>query len=335
MIFFNPQSKIQNPNSKMALLEVENLKKYFPVKKGVLSRTVGQVRAVDGVSFTLKRGETLGLVGESGCGKTTVGRSILRLTEPTAGRVIFNGKNLLELDREELRNTRASLQIIFQDPFSSLDPRMSVGQIIAEPIRNHLKIPKSEIRERVAYLMERVGLHPEQLRRYPHEFSGGQRQRIGIARALALNPLAIICDEPVSALDVSIQAQVINLLAQLQEQMNLSYLFIAHDLSVVEHISDRVAVMYLGRIVELTTDRELYRNPLHPYSQALLSAVPIPDPEIHQQKILLQGDVPSPMNPPTGCTFHTRCPEREDICPREIPVFKDVGNEHWVACHLR
>jgi len=319
----------------MALLEVENLKKYFPVKKGVLSRTVGQVRAVDGVSFTLKRGETLGLVGESGCGKTTVGRSILRLTEPSAGRVIFNGKNLLEMDREELRNTRASLQIIFQDPFSSLDPRMNVGQIIAEPIRNHLKIPKSEIRERVAYLMERVGLHPEQSRRYPHEFSGGQRQRIGIARALALNPLAIICDEPVSALDVSIQAQVINLLVQLQEQMNLSYLFIAHDLSVVEHISDRVAVMYLGRIVELTTDRELYRNPLHPYSQALLSAVPIPDPEIQRQKTVLQGDVPSPMNPPTGCTFHTRCPEREDICPREIPVFKNVGNEHWVACHLR
>jgi oligopeptide/dipeptide ABC transporter ATP-binding protein len=212
---------------------------------------------------------------------------------------------------------------------------MSVGQIIAEPIRNHMKIAKSEIRERVAYLMERVGLHPEQSRRYPHEFSGGQRQRIGIARALALNPLAIICDEPVSALDVSIQAQVINLLAQLQEQMNLSYLFIAHDLSVVEHISDRVAVMYLGRIVELTSDRELYRNPLHPYSQALLSAVPIPDPEIHKQKIILQGDVPSPMNPPTGCTFHPRCPEREDICPQEIPVFKDVGNEHWVACHLR
>jgi oligopeptide transport system ATP-binding protein len=319
----------------MALLEVENLKKYFPVKKGVLSRTVGQVRAVDGVSFTLNRGETLGLVGESGCGKTTVGRSILRLIEPTSGRINFNGKDLLALDRKELRATRASLQIIFQDPFSSLDPRMSVGQIIAEPIRNHMKIAKSEIRERVAYLMERVGLHPEQSRRYPHEFSGGQRQRIGIARALALNPLAIICDEPVSALDVSIQAQVINLLAQLQEQMNLSYLFIAHDLSVVEHISDRVAVMYLGRIVELTSDRELYRNPLHPYSQALLSAVPIPDPEIHKQKIILQGDVPSPMNPPTGCTFHPRCPEREDICPQEIPVFKDVGNEHWVACHLR
>jgi len=319
----------------MALLEVENLKKYFPVKKGVFSRTVGQVRAVDGVSFTLKRGETLGLVGESGCGKTTVGRSILRLTEPTAGRVNFNGKDLLALDREALRSMRASLQIIFQDPFSSLDPRMNVGQIIAEPIRNHMKIPKSEIQQRVAYLMERVGLHPEQLRRYPHEFSGGQRQRIGIARALALNPLAIICDEPVSALDVSIQAQVINLLAQLQEQMNLSYLFIAHDLSVVEHISDRVAVMYLGRIVELTTDRELYRNPLHPYSQALLSAVPVPDPEIRQQKILLKGDVPSPVNPPPGCTFHTRCPQCEDICSRETPDFRDLGNEHWVACHLR
>ena len=319
----------------MALLEVENLKKYFPVKKGVFSRTVGQVKAVDGVSFTLEQGETLGLVGESGCGKTTVGRSILRLIEPTAGRVTFNGKNLLALKREELRHMRASLQIIFQDPFSSLDPRMSVGQIIAEPIQNHLKISKSEIRERVAYLMERVGLHPEQRSRYPHEFSGGQRQRIGIARALALNPLVIICDEPVSALDVSIQAQVINLLGQLQEQMNLSYLFIAHDLSVVEHISDRVAVMYLGRIVELTTDRELYRNPLHPYSQALLSAVPVPDPEIQKKKILLPGDVPSPMNPPAGCTFHTRCPEREEVCSREIPEFKNVGSEHWVACHLR
>ena len=319
----------------MALLEVENLKKYFPIKKGVFSHTVGQIRAVDGVSFFLKRGETLGLVGESGCGKTTVGRSILRLIEPTAGRVTFNGKNLLELDQEALRNTRASLQIIFQDPFSSLDPRMSVSQIIAEPIRNHLHLSKTEIQNRVAYLMERVGLHPEQRNRYPHEFSGGQRQRIGIARALALNPLVIICDEPVSALDVSIQAQVINLLAQLQEQMNLSYLFIAHDLSVVEHISNRVAVMYLGRIVELTTDKELYHNPLHPYSQALLSAVPIPDPEFRGKKIVLQGDVPSPANPPPGCTFHTRCPERVEICSREIPVFKNIGREHWVACHLR
>ena len=319
----------------MALIEVENLKKYFPVKKGILSRTVGEVRAVDGVSFTIKRGETLGLVGESGCGKTTVGRTILRLIEPTAGRVSFNGENLLELDGKRLRSLRASLQIIFQDPFSSLDPRMNVGQIIAEPIRNHMKVSKTEIRQRVAHLMERVGLHPEQISRYPHEFSGGQRQRIGIARALALNPLAIICDEPVSALDVSIQAQVINLLARLQKEMQLSYLFIAHDLSVVEHISDRVAVMYLGRIVELATDKALYQNPLHPYSHALLSAVPIPDPEIRKKKILLQGDVPSPMTPPTGCTFHTRCPEVMKICSQEIPIFKNMGNEHWVACHLR
>ena len=318
----------------MALLEVRNLKKYFPIKKGVLSRTWGQVQAVDGVSFTLKRGETLGLVGESGCGKTTVGRSILRLIEPTSGQITFNGQNMLALKPKELRKVRASLQIIFQDPFSSLDPRMNVGQIIAEPIRNHLKISRTEIRERVAYLMERVGLHPEQMRRYPHEFSGGQRQRIGIARALALNPLAIICDEPVSALDVSIQAQVINLLAQLQEQMNLSYLFIAHDLSVVEHISDRVAVMYLGRIVELATDKELYQNPLHPYSQALLSAVPIPDPEVQKKKILLHGDVPSPMNPPPGCTFHTRCPECKEVCSQQEPTLQDVGDGHWVACHL-
>jgi len=318
----------------MSLLEVKNLKKYFPIKKGLLSRTMGQVRAVDGISFTLKRGETLGLVGESGCGKTTVGRSILRLIEPTAGQVTFNDQNMLELEREELRKVRASLQIIFQDPFSSLDPRMNVGRIIAEPIRNHLKVSGKEIRTRVAYLMERVGLHPEQMRRYPHEFSGGQRQRIGIARALALNPLAIICDEPVSALDVSIQAQVINLLAQLQEEMNLSYLFIAHDLSVVEHISDRVAVMYLGRIVELATDKEFYQNPLHPYSRALLSAVPIPDPEIQRKKILLHGDVPSPINPPSGCSFHTRCPECIEVCSRQEPTLQDVGDGHWVACHL-
>ncbi|MGD2269237.1 MAG: dipeptide ABC transporter ATP-binding protein [Desulfobacterales bacterium] len=318
----------------MALLEVRNLKKYFPIKKGVLSRTLGQIRAVDGVSFALKRGETLGLVGESGCGKTTVGRSILRLIEPTAGQIIFNDQNLLELGREELRKVRASLQIIFQDPFSSLDPRMNIGQIIAEPIRNHLKISRKELRDRVVYLMERVGLHPEHISRYPHEFSGGQRQRIGIARALALSPLAIICDEPVSALDVSIQAQVINLLARLQEQMNLSYLFIAHDLSVVEHISDRVAVMYLGHIVELATDKELYQNPLHPYSQALISAVPIPDPEIGRKKIILKGDVPSPVTPPSGCSFHPRCPECKAICSQEEPTLKDAGDGHWVACHL-
>ncbi|MBW1977015.1 MAG: dipeptide ABC transporter ATP-binding protein [Deltaproteobacteria bacterium] len=319
----------------MALLEVQNLKKYFPVKKGVLSRSVGEVRAVDGVSFSLEKGETLGVVGESGCGKTTVGRCILRLIEPTSGEVIFNGRNLLQLGGEELRRIRASLQIIFQDPFSSLDPRMTVGQIIAEPIKNHLNVSKAEVRDRVAYLMERVGLHPEQMGRYPHEFSGGQHQRIGIARALALNPLAIVCDEPVSALDVSIQAQVMNLLAEIQEEMNLSYIFIAHDLSVVEHISDRVAVMYLGRIVETATDRDLYENPQHPYTQALLSAIPIPDPEIRRQKIILKGDVPSPLEPPSGCSFHTRCPERKEICTKERPAFKDLGGGHRVACHLR
>jgi oligopeptide transport system ATP-binding protein len=320
---------------KMALLEVRNLKKYFPVKKGVFSRTIGEVKAVDGVSFALERGETLGLVGESGCGKTTVGRSILRLVEPTSGEVIFKGQDMLQLDREALRRVRASLQIIFKDPFSSLDPRMSIGQIIAEPIKNHLVLSKGAVRDRVAYLMERVGLHPEQMGRYPHEFSGGQRQRIGIARALALNPLVIVCDEPVSALDVSIQAQVMNLLAQLQEEMNLSYIFIAHDLSVVEHISDRVAVMYLGCIVELANDRELYQNAQHPYTQALLSAIPIPDPEIRRPRIILEGDVPSPLKPPSGCAFHTRCPERKDVCKQERPTFRDLGEGHWVACHFR
>jgi oligopeptide transport system ATP-binding protein len=319
----------------MPLLEVQALKKYFPVKKGILSRTIGQIRAVDGVSFTLNRGETLGMVGESGCGKTTLGRCVLRLIEPTAGDIVFNGRNLLELEGQELRQARAAFQIIFQDPFSSLDPRMSVGRIIAEPIRNHLHLSGSEIKNRVAYLMERVGLHPAEMNRYPHEFSGGQRQRIGIARALALDPLAIICDEPVSALDVSIQAQVINLLAQLQEELNLSYLFIAHDLSVVEHISDRVAVMYMGRIVEMATDKELYKNPLHTYTQALMAAVPIPDPEISREKILLEGDVPSPLDPPEGCTFHTRCPEAKKICSSEIPDLRDLGGKHWVACHLR
>jgi oligopeptide transport system ATP-binding protein len=318
----------------MPLLEVKNLTKYFPIKKGALSRTVGEIRAVDGVSFTLEKGKTLGLVGESGCGKTTVGRSLLRLLEPTSGEVIVNGKDLLALDKEELRKMRASLQIIFQDPFSSLDPRMSVGEIIAEPIRNHLQSSRSEIKDRVAYLMENVGLHADQMGRYPHEFSGGQRQRIGIARALALNPLLIVCDEPVSALDVSIQAQVMNLLAQLQEQMDLSYLFIAHDLSVVEHISDRVAVMYLGRIVEVASDQDLYEKPLHPYTQALLSAVPVPDPDIRKKRIILEGDVPSPLNPPSGCAFHTRCPAKKDVCSLERPELADVGNDHYVACHI-
>jgi oligopeptide/dipeptide ABC transporter ATP-binding protein len=318
----------------LALLEVENLKKYFPVQKGILDRTAGHVKAVDGVSFSLKRGETLGLVGESGCGKTTVGRSLLRLIEPTEGRIHFNGQNLLELDRGEMRKVRASLQVIFQDPFSSLNPRMSVGDIIAEPIRNHLSLSKGEIQQRVAHLMQRVGLHTAYMNRYPHEFSGGQRQRIGIARALALNPLVIICDEPVSALDVSIQAQVINLLAQLQEQLELSYLFIAHDLSVVEHISDRVAVMYLGRIVETAVAEALYSDPRHPYSQALMSAVPIPDPDLRREKILLLGDVPSPLNPPSGCSFHPRCFARKDICTHEAPLLRDSGGGHEVACHL-
>jgi oligopeptide/dipeptide ABC transporter ATP-binding protein len=318
----------------MALLEVDNLKKYFPIKKGILSRTVGYVKAVDGVSFSLKRGETLGLVGESGCGKTTVGRSLLRLIEPTEGRINFNGQNLLELDRGEMRKARAALQIIFQDPFSSLNPRMNVGDIIAEPIRNHLNLPRDEIQNRVVLLMDRVGLHTAYMRRYPHEFSGGQRQRIGIARALALNPLVIICDEPVSALDVSIQAQVINLLAQLQEQMDLSYLFIGHDLSVVEHISDRVAVMYLGRIVEMAGSEELYANPRHPYSQALLSAVPLPDPDARREKILLPGDVPSPIDPPAGCSFHPRCFARKGLCAQEQPFLQDIGGGHQVACHL-
>jgi oligopeptide/dipeptide ABC transporter ATP-binding protein len=317
----------------MALLEVRNLKKYFPVKKGIFSRTVGEVRAVDGVSFSLERGETLGLVGESGCGKTTVGRSILRLIDPTSGEVNFNGQDLLRLTKEKLRKMRASFQIIFQDPFSSLDPRMSVGDIIAEPIRNHVACSRGETRDRVAHLLDRVGLHPAQMSRYPHEFSGGQRQRIGIARALALNPLAIVCDEPVSALDVSIQAQVINLLMELQEEMNLSYLFIAHDLSVVEHISNRVAVMYLGRIAELATDEEIYRNPLHPYTKALLSAVPVPDPDARKQRIILEGDVPSPLSPPSGCVFHNRCAFRKKICMEENPPLQDVGGGHLVACH--
>ena len=319
----------------MALLEVQNLRKYFPVKKGIFSRTIGEVRAVDGVSFTLERGETLGLVGESGCGKTTVGGSILRLIEPTSGEVTFNGQDLLGLTGEELRKVRASFQIIFQDPFSSLDPRMSVGEIIAEPIRNHVASTRGEIRDRVSYLLNKVGLHPAQMNRYPHEFSGGQRQRIGIARALALSPLAIVCDEPVSALDVSIQAQVINLLVELQEEMNLSYLFIAHDLSVVEHISNRVAVMYLGRIVEVATDEELYRNPLHPYTKALLSAVPVPDPDVRKQRIILEGDVPSPLSPPPGCVFHNRCAFRKRSCMEEIPPLEDMGGGHLLACHIK
>jgi len=319
----------------MALLEVTDLKMHFPVTTGMFSKTTGHVRAVDGVSFSLDAGETLGLVGESGCGKTTVSRSLLRLIEPTSGSVVFDNVDILKLNPKRLRQMRAELQIIFQDPFSSLNPRMTIESIIAEPLRNHQQLSKKDLREKVASLMQKVGLLPEQANRYPHEFSGGQRQRIGIARALALNPKVIICDEPVSALDVSIQAQVINLLVQLQEELGLSYLFIAHDLSVVEHISDRVAVMYLGKIVEMTSDKELYSNPQHPYTQALLSAVPVPDPSMKRERILLKGDVPSPLDPPAGCPFHTRCHEVDSQCLIEEPVYKDLGNNHWVACHKR
>jgi len=318
----------------MPVLEVENLKKYYPVRKGFFQKTINHVKAVDGVSFRLNAGETLGLVGESGCGKTTVGRSILRLTQPTGGKVFFKGKDLGKMDKETLRKTRTSLQIIFQDPFSSLNPRMNVGQIIAEPIKNYKTLSRHDIMQRVAELMNRVGLRPAQMRRYPHEFSGGQRQRIGIARALAVKPDVIICDEAVSALDVSIQAQIINLLKDLQEEMNLAYLFIAHDLSVVEYISHRVAVMYLGRIVELAPDRNLYKNPLHPYTKALLSAVPIPDPLVNpEQEIVLSGDVPSPLDPPEGCTFHPRCPMSMNKC-RTRPVYREIEPDHWIACHL-
>lgn len=318
-----------------SLLEVNELKKYFPVKGGVLRRTVGHVKAVDGVSFYIKKGETLGLVGESGCGKSTAGRVILRLLEATEGQVIFEGKNIFDLNREEMRSLRREMQIIFQDPYASLNPRMTVGNIIGEALEIHKLAKGKEKEKRVQELLEIVGLSAQHMRRYPHEFSGGQRQRIGVARALAVKPKIIICDEPVSALDVSIQAQVINLMEDLQEEFHLTYLFIAHDLSVVKHISDRVAVMYLGKIVELAGRDELYRNALHPYSRALLSAIPIADPSVKKgERILLEGDVPSPMNPPSGCRFHTRCPERMDICSKEEPIYKDHGEEHFVTCHL-
>ncbi len=318
------------------LLEVKNLVKHFPVRGGVFSRVRAHVRAVDGISFDIEEGETLGLVGESGCGKSTAGRAILRLIEPTAGEVIFKGTNILDLEREKMRQLRREMQIIFQDPYASLNPRMTIGSIVGEPLTIH-KIAKGKKRdEEVATILQRVGLRPEHMRRYPHEFSGGQRQRIGIARALALNPKVIIADEPVSALDVSIQAQVINLLQDLQKDFGIAYLVISHDLSVVQHICDRIAVMYLGEIVEIAEADELIMSPRHPYTEALLSAVPVPDPAAGGQKerIILRGDVPSPVNPPSGCRFHTRCPYKEDICAAEVPPLQVISDGHMTACHF-
>lgn len=318
-----------------ALLEVKNLVKHFPITQGIIfSKKVGAVQAVDDVSFTVNKGETLGLVGESGCGKSTTGRVILRLIEATSGEVRFEGRNILTLNAKEMRELRKDMQIIFQDPYASLNPRMTVGDIIAEPLKIHGLAKGKERQKRVQELLEVVGLASYHARRYPHEFSGGQRQRIGIARALAVRPKLIICDEPVSALDVSIQAQVINLLQDLQKEFGLTYLFIAHDLSVVKHISDRVAVMYLGKIVELADKYELFDNAQHPYTQALLSAIPVPDPHYKRERTILQGDVPSPINPPSGCRFHTRCPKVMDICKVQVPESVEVSPNHWVACHL-
>ena len=317
------------------LLEVKNLRKYYPVTKGfIFQRQVGAVKAVDDISFFIRKGETLGLVGESGCGKTTTGRVILRLQEPTQGEALFEGRDIFKLRKEELRRLRRDMQIIFQDPYSSLNPRMTVGDIIGEPLEIHNLARGKEKVRRVQELLEVVGLSPYHANRYPHEFSGGQRQRIGIARALAVNPKLIIADEPVSALDVSIQAHVLNLLEELQKEFGLTYLFIAHDLSVVKHISDRIAVMYLGKIVELAATEDLFSTPQHPYTEALLSAVPIPNPELRRERIILPGDVPSPINPPSGCRFHTRCLYAEPRCKVDEPGFLDDGRGHFTACHV-
>ncbi len=317
-------------------LQIDNLKKYFPITQGLIRRKVGDIKAVDGISFDIYKGETLGLVGESGCGKSTTGRVILQLYPATAGKILLEGQNLTDLSGEELRKIRPRMQMIFQDPHASLNPRMTVGSIVSEPLVEHSVVRGKERQARVEQLLDLVGLDPMHANRYPHEFSGGQRQRIGIARALALNPEFIICDEPIACLDVSIQAQVVNLLEDLQSEFGITYLFISHDLSMIRHISQRVAVMYLGRIMELADRKEVYENPLHPYTQALLSAIPYPDPVLEENRvqIILTGDVPSPANPPPGCPFNTRCPIAVGLCSREIPEWRELRSDHKVACHL-
>lgn len=317
-----------------ALIEIQNLKKYFPITGGVFKRVVGNVRAVDDVSFQINKGESFGLVGESGCGKSTIGRTILRLLDKTDGKVVFKGEDIHSLDKTKLRSLRPKMQIVFQDPFSSLNPRIKVGEAIGEALIDHGLCSRSEVKDRVIETLKICGLAAYHYDRYPHEFSGGQRQRIGIARALIMNPDFIVADEPVSALDVSIQAQIINLLTDLQQEKQLTYLFISHDLSVVEHLCDRIGVMYLGSMVEMASKEEMFRNPLHPYTKALLSAVPIPDPTLRRERIVLKGDIPSPANPPSGCKFHTRCPLATDICKQQVPEYRDVGSQHFVACHL-
>ena len=317
------------------VLEVTNLKKYFPITKGVMNKVIGHVKAVDDVSFTIGKQQTFGLVGESGCGKTTVGRTLLRLVEPTEGKSVVCGHDIFTMGREELRRIRPKMQIIFQDPYSSLDPRLHVGEIIGEAVREHGLVPKDKLKDYVLEIMDSCELRPYQYERFPHEFSGGQRQRICIARALALNPELVVADEPVSALDVSVQAQVINLMQDLQEKRGLSYLFISHDLSVVEHISDFIGVMYLGNIVETAPKKKFFAHPRHPYSLALLSAVPVPDPDIKMNRVILGGDLPSPANPPAGCKFHTRCNYAEEVCKVEIPALEEVEPGHFVACHLK
>jgi len=325
---------MRNNANASPILEVRDLKKYFPIQRGLFSRTVGHVKALDGISFDVHAGEVLGLVGESGCGKTTAGRCILQLIQPTSGSVKFEGQELVGLPRRQMRPLRKRMQIVFQDPYSSLNPRLTVGSILREALTTHKLAKGRAANDRVAELLTRVGLSPSHAVRYPHEFSGGQRQRIGIARALAVDPRLIVADEPVSALDVSIQAQVVNLLRDLQRQLRLTYIFVAHDLSVVKHISDRVAVMYLGMIAELAPSAELYRNPRHPYTVSLLSAIPIPDPDRRRNRIVLKGDVPSPANPPSGCRFHTRCYMAQPVCREEVPLLRQIAPGHWSACHF-